>query len=103
MPPRGIKTEGVDRIRMVKTTAYQKYLLLRIITLLVAGDDDFPLIYINLPSAVNPQWADIKSRIRGVYESPSAPESGNWLLSRNGVRKIRRSGSSARVDRAPAV
>lgn len=34
----------------------------------------FPLIYINLPSAVNPNVADIKSRIRGVYESPSAPE-----------------------------
>lgn len=38
----------------------------------------FPLIYINLPSAVNPNVADIKSRIRGVYESLIRPGKGNW-------------------------
>lgn len=34
----------------------------------------FPLIYINLPPAVNPKVAGIETSIRGVYESPSAPE-----------------------------
>ncbi|SQI24054.1 major facilitator superfamily nitrite extrusion protein [Salmonella enterica subsp. arizonae] len=32
------------------------------------------MIYINLPSAVNPNVADIKPRIRGVYESLICPE-----------------------------
>lgn len=36
----------------------------------------FPLIYINLPPAVNPNVADIESSIRGVYESLIRPGRG---------------------------
>lgn len=38
----------------------------------------FPLIYINLPPAVNPNVAGIETSIRGVYESLICPGKGIW-------------------------